>query len=160
MRLLHFFDRGPAHRWGGLPLCGILSDFKGQVNTLEGGVRREGGRGVSISSYEQRITERTHIWMIVSFLHHCLWSVHALGCEAQIVPGDLKPAKSGLPPGEAAWPVIGINEGASADTQPPAGGTHGKVLLFQTILPLPPSASHVPVFLRMFWTVQENHRVV
>lgn len=81
-------------------------------------MRREDGRGVLISSYEQRITERTHIWMIVSFLYHCLWCVHALGCEAQIVPGDLKPAKAGLPPGEVALPVVRLDEGASADTQP------------------------------------------
>ncbi|KAF6333416.1 hypothetical protein mRhiFer1_008174 [Rhinolophus ferrumequinum] len=67
-----------------------------------------------------------------------------LSCEAQIVPGDLKPAKSGFPPGEAAWPGIGIDEGASADTQPPAGGTHGKFYP-ELLEAVPPSLQKGPI---------------
>lgn len=56
--------------------------------------------GVLISSYEQRVTERTRIWVVVSFL--CLLTMCACsGRWAQRLPGGLK-ANSGLQTGEAA----------------------------------------------------------
>lgn len=50
--------------------------------------------GVLISSYEHRVTKRTYIRMIV--LCRCLRCAPALGLGAQVLPGGLKLAESGL----------------------------------------------------------------
>ena len=63
------------------------------------GVWGNGVGSVLISSYERRVTERTHIWMIVSFLYHCLQCAPALGFGAQVLPRGLEPAELGLQQG-------------------------------------------------------------
>lgn len=50
-----------------LPLWGVLSNIKGQVNVLERNTAERVDAGVLISSYEHGVTKRTHIRMVVCF---------------------------------------------------------------------------------------------